>query len=507
MTQLISRVRAPFRRLRWKLTLSYTGVTVGALLVVVLVLAAYVLYTALLPEFVLSPEYSELWVDAANKDLGRLLPHLLAQSPPNTAGIADLLQLGEGQAQLNPVRLLGIGDIKLYFDADALVEGFVFGADGSLLGRTGYPAFPTGGRLFDASAIPGLEAPLQAALEGERDPDLLVSMLASKNELVVATPVFGTGETKGQVIGAAAFVVASVPTRGDTISNTLALVGRALLIFLLGGGIVGAIFGSLTATGMVKRFRRLSAATAAWSHGDFSEFIHDRSGDEISQLAHSLNEMAEQLQMLLTKRQAMAVAEERDRLARDLHDSAKQQAFAASAQLGAAVALFEQDPQAAKPHLLEAEKLVDRVRKELTSLILELRPADLEDGGLASALRKYAIDWAHHSDVEINMQVQGERVLPLDVERTLFRIAQEALANTARHSEARCAEVALVYDEDAVTLTIVDDGRGFDTNDPQNGLGLRSMRERAELIGGRLIIRSEKGEGTLVSVKCGLRES
>jgi signal transduction histidine kinase len=147
------------------------------------------------------------------------------------------------------------------------------------------------------------------------------------------------------------------------------------------------------------------------------------------------------------------------------------------------------------------------VRKELTSLILELRPVDLEGGGLAPALHDYAIDWAHHSDIEIDMRLGDGRALPLDIEQTFFRIAQEALANTARHSQARLVEVLLDYDADSVTLTIVDDGCGFDTSDPQSGLGLRSMRERAELIGGNLTIKSQLGEGTLVAVKCELREA
>ncbi len=501
MTQFLNRVKAPFRQLGWKLTLSYTVVTVGALLVVTLLLTMYFFSNVLLPEAVLSTEFSELWLEAVSKNVGPLLRRLLARSPPDTAVIGDLLNAAGDNTVLQPVNFLRVGDIQLYLDSHANAETFIFGADGSLLGRTGYPAVSsTGGQPFDARVIPGLEAPLQAALAGEHDPDRLVSIREAENDLIVAAPVFGEGETRGQVLGVIVVIVTSLPTKADTLSNTIRLVGRTLLIFLPGAGIIGAIFGYLTARGMVRRFRRLSTATDAWSQGDFSRFIDDPGGDEISQLARRLNSMAEQLQSLLKRRQEMAVAKERNRLARDLHDSAKQQAFAASAQLAAAAALLEQDSQAAKPHLLEAEKLVDKVRKELTSLILELRPVDLEGGGLAPALHSYAVDWAHHSDIEINMQVHGERPLPLEVEQTLFRIAQETLANTARHSQARCAEITLAYDDEAVTLTIVDDGCGFDATEPQGGLGLRSMRERAELIEGHLTIKSDLSEGTLVSI-------
>ena len=113
---------------------------------------------------------------------------------------------------------------------------------------------------------------------------------------------------------------------------------------------------------MVSRLERVSQVTDAWSQGDFSEFIMDPVGDEISQLAVRLNQMAEQLQQFLKRSQEIAVSEERNRLARDLHDSAKQEALAASFHLGTALTLFERDPKSAKSHLVEADNLVDSVR-------------------------------------------------------------------------------------------------------------------------------------------------
>ena len=212
--------------------------------------------------------------------------------------------------------------------------------------------------------------------------------------------------------------------------------------------------------------------------------------------------MAQQLESLLNKRQEMSVMEERNRLARDLHDSAKQQAFAASAQLGAAQALWGKDPEQAQGHLDEAATLVDEVRQELTHLIQELRPVALQGTGLASALREYGRDWAHQNCMQLEVRVQGERPLPLDLELSLFRIAQEALANVARHSQADCTEVGLSYGGDSITLSVSDDGCGFDVGKTQGGLGLRSMRERAELLRGELVVSSSLGRGTDVSVTC-----
>ncbi len=142
----------------------------------------------------------------------------------------------------------------------------------------------------------------------------------------------------------------------------------------------------------------------------------------------------------------MAVSEERNRLARDLHDSAKQQALAASFQLGTVITLFDRDPQSAKDHLMEADNLIDSVRKELTDLIHELRPPMMNGQGFAETMNEYGIEWAHQNEIEIDVNVQGGDELPLEIKQTLYRITQEALANIARHSAASSAGVSLNYD-------------------------------------------------------------
>ncbi len=110
----------------------------------------------------------------------------------------------------------------------------------------------------------------------------------------------------------------------------------------------------------------------------FQNIFADTSGDEITQFTQHLNNMAKQLQNLLLRRQEMAISEERNRLARDLHDSAKQQALAASFELGTALTLYDRNSEEAKKHLVEADALVDSVRKELTNLVDELRPQTIE---------------------------------------------------------------------------------------------------------------------------------
>jgi NarL family two-component system sensor histidine kinase LiaS len=226
--------------------------------------------------------------------------------------------------------------------------------------------------------------------------------------------------------------------------------------------------------------------------------VQDRSGDELGQLTRRLNVMAEQLQNLVETRQELAMLEERNRLARDLHDSVKQQVFATAMQLAAARSLLERDPEAARQSLAEAERLTRQSQQELTGLIQELRPAALEGRGLAEALREFVPQWAQRTGIEATVRVQGERALPLTVEQALFRVAQEALANVARHSQAETVDVHLAWAEDVVSLIVSDDGRGFDRAARTSGVGLRSMAERMERLGGTLQVESERGAGTRV---------
>jgi len=248
----------------------------------------------------------------------------------------------------------------------------------------------------------------------------------------------------------------------------------------------------------------LARAARAWSQGDFSATARDRSKDELGQLSRELNSMAGQLENLLETRGELATLEARNRFARDLHDSVKQQVFAASLQIAAARALIEQDKEA-EPHLAQADELVRLAQKELNVLIHQMRPAVLEGKGISAALTDYATDWSRRSEIPTEVHIRGEREVPLEVEQTLFRVAQEALANVARHSGAKSVEVDLIYDADRLTLRIADDGRGFDpAKDGGEGFGLRSMSERLAKLGGRVDVESAPGEGTRVVCVCPL---
>ena len=203
---------------------------------------------------------------------------------------------------------------------------------------------------------------------------------------------------------------------------------------------------------------------------------------------------------LFEQTKELAVVEERNRVARDLHDSAKQKAFAALAQLGAVNGILKKDPSDASAHLMEAENLVYEVIQELTFLIQEMYPMALKEKGLATTLREYVFEWENRNGVMINLNIQNPRRLDLEMEQAIYRMIQEALANVARHSQSDQVGVSLIYKTDCVAVTVEDNGRGFDVNHKPGGMGLRIIKERAESLGGEACVESKQGVGTKVVI-------
>lgn len=197
----------------------------------------------------------------------------------------------------------------------------------------------------------------------------------------------------------------------------------------------------------------------------------------------------------------LAVMEERNRLARDLHDSAKQKAFAALAQLGTARGILNGNGNSVSLHLNEAENLVSDVIQELTFLVQEIYPIALQDKGLATVLREYIFEWENRNDITVQFVSRSEKRLSLKVEQAIYRVAQETLANIARHSQARRVDMSLVYNGDSLQLSVSDNGCGFDTNLKSHGMGLRSIRERISSIHGTVQIQSAPGNGTRLLVQ------
>jgi signal transduction histidine kinase len=222
-----------------------------------------------------------------------------------------------------------------------------------------------------------------------------------------------------------------------------------------------------------------------------------------TEIARDQNQqLLEELRAAQRQVQDLAVAEERNRLARDLHDSVKQQIFATIMQLGTARMLLERDTNAARDHLLEAEQLAKQSGAELSLLIHQLRPVALADKGLVEAIQAYVADWSRQSSIGAEVRAHGNDTLGPAAEHALLRVTQEALANVARHSHATAVTIDLDLTADSVILKIADNGRGFDASATPKGVGLDSMRERLEALGGRLLVESVPGAGTTIAARC-----
>ncbi len=213
----------------------------------------------------------------------------------------------------------------------------------------------------------------------------------------------------------------------------------------------------------------------------------------------------------------LAVVEERSRLARDLHDAVTQTLFSASLISEALPTLWETDQEEGQQLLAELRQLNRGALAEMRTLLLELRPVVLAEASLGDLLRQLGEAFTGRTGVLVSMAVDGLCELPSDVHVALYRIAQEALNNVAKHAQAQhvsislhCLRSQLVEphggrDETistGVDLCVGDDGRGFDLdNIPPDRLGLGIIRERAEAIGAKLSIDTEVGKGTEIRVK------
>jgi len=212
----------------------------------------------------------------------------------------------------------------------------------------------------------------------------------------------------------------------------------------------------------------------------------------------------------LTERsRELTVVEERNRLARDLHDAVNQTLFSVTLTADAAALLVDSEPGRAKDQLHTVRQLARGAMEELRSLIFELRPADVASDGLVETMRKHVDVLRRVYEVDIELELDdawppsplAEREVVL--EREIFRIVQEAIGNALKHSGAGRVSVRLSMPDHRVLVAVVDDGSGFDPTGPQaqRHLGLVSMRERAEAVGGDLRIESSPGAGTTVTLE------
>jgi signal transduction histidine kinase len=208
---------------------------------------------------------------------------------------------------------------------------------------------------------------------------------------------------------------------------------------------------------------------------------------------------------LYERSRELTVVEERNRLARELHDAVNQTLFSVSLTADAAALLVDTAPEKAKEQLGEVRELVRAAMAEMRSLIFELRPADVAADGLARTLQKHVDVLRRVYGTEIELDADGARA-DAATEREVFRIVQEALGNALKHSGAEHVRVRIRTAGERLVATVEDDGAGFDPEGAQarRRLGLISMRERAEALGGTLEVRSTPGAGTTIAMEISL---
>ncbi|GGV51946.1 hypothetical protein GCM10010277_48310 [Streptomyces longisporoflavus] len=207
---------------------------------------------------------------------------------------------------------------------------------------------------------------------------------------------------------------------------------------------------------------------------------------------------------LYERSRELTIAEERSRLAHELHDAVSQKLFSLRLTAQAAAALVDRDPSRAKGELQQVAVLAAEAADELRSAVVELRPAALDEDGLVATLRTHTqvLDRAHSA--EVTFESCAVRALPAAQEEAMLRVAQEALHNALRHSGAERVGVTLVRRGAGAVLRVTDDGGGFDPRRIRREgrhLGLVSMRDRAGGVGGRLTVESEPGKGTTIEME------
>ena len=232
--------------------------------------------------------------------------------------------------------------------------------------------------------------------------------------------------------------------------------------------------------------------------------------EEIGRLSRSFTRLLERIENERRRSGQLAMRaqeEERRRLARDLHDEVNQ---ALTAILLRLEALAQDTPRERAPEGVELKRLVNQAMEELLTLARQLRPSALDDHGLVPAVEGQLKRFSARTGIEVRLRTEGEpNELPEVMQTAIYRVAQEALANVARHAGATVVEVDLESGDGQAELRVRDDGAGFDpgaipragSEGPGAGLGLGGMAERARLVGGELDVRSAPGGGTTVTLR------
>jgi len=315
-------------------------------------------------------------------------------------------------------------------------------------------------------------------------------------------------------------MVAAVVAAGLAGNPSLDLGSQPELALVLGFAVALTILVNVFM--LQRRFRPLERLVDEMERADLSRpganlrrAVDGRSDpEEVTRLQLAFRRMLERLEAERRRTSSAALAaqeEERARVARDLHDEVNQSLTALLLRLEAARV---KAPRELAHELADTKALANQAMEELLMLARQLRPTALDDLGLKAALAGHVKELGRQGKIRTSFEAHGDfSALPSDVQLVVYRVAQEALSNAARHSGAETVRVRLLREQspagdgDGVELTVGDDGSGFTFDQAARGLGIAGMRERALLVGGDVEVESRPNVGTRVSLRVPLHSA
>jgi signal transduction histidine kinase len=490
-----SAVVARLRRLRWKLTWSYTWVAALSFLIV-----ETLLLVLLMVVFGFNPlqrdveVYNEIVAPVLTDDIRPItMAHLRAQPVDGAALQADLEQI---------LGLEPFTTARSPFEVEQFASVFVLDAQQNLVASTPqYTTMPADGRFFDPTLLTGddsLTPLITAVYAGDTSSEQpYLHDTPDARYLVFIEPL---AAADGHLLGVEVTIIRT-PTPATVLLLVLVVVVGGLTVFSLAAAMMGTLFGWRTARTLGGRLAHLSQVSAAWSQGNFERQIEDDEADEIGELGENLNQVAADLQTLLADKEQIAVLEERNRMARELHDTLAQGVAGLVLQL-----------EAVKHHLNEGEiaesqKIVaeagtqarDSLRKARAA-IDDLRAEALLAPDFIAAVSQQAQNFSAANDIpcELDAQLPDSLLLPPATSLHARRAVAEMLANVARHAEATKMCMKLRLADGDLLIEVVDNGLGFDveTATRPGHYGIIGLKERAQLTGGHFAIESSPEDGT-----------
>lgn len=369
------------------------------------------------------------------------------------------------------------------------------------------------GPFRDISAIAELPGPFDDSLFTSLPPRPGANQVMTQNgnQSVTMMPIQRQDGTLLGLLILVNLATDAPPTWGAVLRT----VGMSLLLLTIAVAGLGALFGAFAARFLVRRVDQLVTTTARWGEGDFSQPVSTQQSahDELDALANHLNALRPQIEESLALGKQLAVQGERNRIARELHDSVKQQLFTLRMHLATAEAVSAAESPAL-PHLALSIALAEDAQEEVTALIDVFHRATqqaaqtdtklvaesdtkFDEATLVSRLRILIDKWQRQTAIPVTSLLPASVAASAQTTHALLRIVQEALANSHKHSN--CTQVTVTLEQvdesnvDYIKLSISDDGVGFDpaaVQQKSTGLGLSSMRERAAALGGEVTFQS-----------------